>query len=184
MCPMIRTPFPLSSNIQSVSPRCRCFIHQTRRRRKGRGRKRKGKGVEKTPQLLFQLDPIRQAVGRDVLAFAATSGLIILLCLAICLTEKLLQSFTSTSNSDTGSRKYQMEEFMNLSGGTDMDTIFTLKHRQCSANTQFQPCNGLKVALNLRREEKSGDFEFVASLRRTRRMGFSPSLTAMLRSQS
>lgn len=55
-----------------------------RKRLKKKGKRRK----KNPPQLLFQLDPIRQAVGRDVLAFA--SGLIILLSRAICLTEKLL----------------------------------------------------------------------------------------------
>lgn len=70
------------------------------------------------------------------------SGLIILLCRAICLTEELLQRFTSTCNSDTGSCKYQEEEFMNWGGGTDMDTIFTEKHHQCSADTVSIPEQG------------------------------------------
>lgn len=90
------------------------------------GKEAGGKGEEKKLQLqlLFQLDPIRQVVGRDVLAFAATLGLIILLCRAICLTEKLLRRFTSTSNSDMGRHKYQKEEIMSLGGGTDTDAIY------------------------------------------------------------
>lgn len=38
---------------------------------------------------------------------------------------------------------------MNLSGGTDLDTIFTVKHHQCSANTQFAPCNRVGVDFRL-----------------------------------
>lgn len=111
MCPVIRTPCPpFFKHSICGGPRCRCFIHQTRRKRKGRGGKKEKK---KSPRLLFQLDPIRQEVGRDVLALAATSRLIMSPCRAICLTEKLLQNSTSTSTStgDTGSRKYQEEEF-------------------------------------------------------------------------